>query len=368
MSYYFVNEISGKVKRSSSIADKTKSRKCDACHRKESILQRSAIGTNSRAVPTIVHDVLNSPGRSLDHATKSFFNPRFAYDFNAVRVHTDSEAAESARAVNARAYTVGKDIVFGANQYSPQTKDGKKLLAHELTHVLQQKNQEINFSDIDMQVGAADTFHERAAQDVSNRLDSGIFGPNLVVDSPLSFGAAVLQRQPSTPGGQAPITGLFNLTIDERGHVDLTVAGPSSTPVVSGPTIGIRRDSNGQYHLLVGGKDKVVAVEDIPKMLRQAAGIQTSGPRAKTKFKVPTCAQLTLHSGKEKGRFMSFEQYKIQQRLWHGQINPLGGETWLELTKPFYDALIDLCTMQQTPLPPAVEKAPNGRFPWTNIA
>lgn len=78
------------------------------------------------------------PGRPLDAATRNFFEPRFGADFSRVRVHADARAADSARAADALAYTVGHDIVFGAGQYAPQTAAGKKLLAHELTHAVQQ--------------------------------------------------------------------------------------------------------------------------------------------------------------------------------------------------------------------------------------
>ena len=88
--------------------------------------------------PPIVHDVLRSPGRPLDTRTRAFMEPRFRHDFSHVRVHTDAKAAESAQAVNALAYTVGRDIVFGAGQYQPTTIDGCNLVAHELTHTIQQ--------------------------------------------------------------------------------------------------------------------------------------------------------------------------------------------------------------------------------------
>jgi len=88
--------------------------------------------------PPIVDDALRSPGQALDTSTRSFMEPRFGHDFSQVRVHTDTMAAESARAVNAAAYTVGQDIVFGSGYYSPGAGDGQRLLAHELTHVVQQ--------------------------------------------------------------------------------------------------------------------------------------------------------------------------------------------------------------------------------------
>jgi hypothetical protein len=117
--------------------------------------------TDPVTAPSVVHQVLQSPGQPLDPATREFMESRFSHDFSRVRVHTDrraaqsaadveardfsrvrihvdDRAAESARTVSALAYTVGRDIVFGADQYAPDTVPGRKLLAHELTHVVQQ--------------------------------------------------------------------------------------------------------------------------------------------------------------------------------------------------------------------------------------
>lgn len=87
----------------------------------------------------MVNSVLARPGQPLDATTRGFFAARFGHDFANVRIHADSEAAESARSVNALAYTVGPDVVFGAGRYAPDTRDGQQLLAHELTHVIQQR-------------------------------------------------------------------------------------------------------------------------------------------------------------------------------------------------------------------------------------
>lgn len=123
-------------------------RECNMCDEGEKkILQtKESQGqvpkTQNQNVPPIVHHVLRSPGQPLDPATRAFMEPRFGYDFSKVRVHADSKAAESARAVNARAFTMGKDMVFGADQYSPITSAGRKLLAHELVHTVQQRSDE----------------------------------------------------------------------------------------------------------------------------------------------------------------------------------------------------------------------------------
>ncbi len=113
---------------------------CEECRKKrEGTIQRAAVSaTPVYNVPPIVHEALNSPGQPLDAGTRAFMEPRFGHDFSGLRVHTDGRAAESARAVNAVAYTVGRDIVFGAGQYAPMATEGRRLIAHELTHTIQQ--------------------------------------------------------------------------------------------------------------------------------------------------------------------------------------------------------------------------------------
>lgn len=91
-------------------------------------------------VPACVDRVLASPGRPLDSSLQQDMEQRFGYDLSRVRIHANDRAAESARAVNALAYTVGRNIAFGAGQYTPDTAAGRRLLAHELTHVIQQSD------------------------------------------------------------------------------------------------------------------------------------------------------------------------------------------------------------------------------------
>ena len=116
---------------------------CEECRKNELTMQRAPLSarredTDRPEVPPIVYEVLRSPGQPLDAVTRDFFASRLGHDFGHVRVHATSAAEESARAVNAIAYTVGTDVVFGAGQYAPGTTAGKKLLAHELAHVVQQ--------------------------------------------------------------------------------------------------------------------------------------------------------------------------------------------------------------------------------------
>jgi outer membrane protein OmpA-like peptidoglycan-associated protein len=97
--------------------------------------------------------------------------PRFGEDFSLVQVHTDAKATESARAVNARAYTVGRDVVFGSGQYVPGTYEGRKLIAHELTHVAQQRQHEPRPSRLTM--GPAEDEFEAQAHSLTHQIVDG---------------------------------------------------------------------------------------------------------------------------------------------------------------------------------------------------
>ncbi len=90
------------------------------------------------AVPATVDQALASPGRVLEPALRQDMEQRFGYDFSQVRVHSGSAAEQSAREVSANAYTLGHNIVFGAGRFVPATQEGQRLIAHELTHVVQQ--------------------------------------------------------------------------------------------------------------------------------------------------------------------------------------------------------------------------------------
>jgi len=107
------------------------------------LVQRRVSGNDAVGIgtaPSIVQDVLSSPGQPLDGATRAFFQQRFGHDFGQVRIHADDRAARSAQAVNASAYTVGQNIVFGPGRFESGSRAGRQLLAHELTHVVQQSS------------------------------------------------------------------------------------------------------------------------------------------------------------------------------------------------------------------------------------
>jgi hypothetical protein len=164
--------------------------------RKPTASQSSAVGSSPSATgavaPRIVHEVLRSPGQPLDAVTRSFFEPHFGDGLLRVRLHSNSMAERSAHELQARAYTVGNNIVFGAGQYAPATHDGRRLLAHELAHAAQQSHPE------DRAAGRGNC--EQHAEDAAGPVGSG--NPPLVRPSG-AFGTVQRQVAPKSNTGPA---------------------------------------------------------------------------------------------------------------------------------------------------------------------
>lgn len=172
---------------------------CAECSKKKGLLRDKTVGHSEVSeVPSIVHDVLRSPGQPLDATTRAFFEPRFGHDFSQVRVHTDVSAATSARAVNALAYTVGRHVVFGSNQYDPVMPAGKQLLAHELTHVAQQSTVP-DAPGNDIRIGLASDGPELEADRVARDVFAGhSHGPLTDAPQNLARQAGSKKKCPST--------------------------------------------------------------------------------------------------------------------------------------------------------------------------
>jgi hypothetical protein len=148
------------------------SRKCAQCEEGHEVQLKRADPARGPAgeAPALVRQVLNSPGRPLDATTRAYFEPRFKYDFSAVRVHTDAQATESARQVNSLAYAIGTNVVFRSDTYAPDTPAGKGLLAHELTHVVQQRHAAANGP---LALGRPGDLAEQEAELAANGVMSG---------------------------------------------------------------------------------------------------------------------------------------------------------------------------------------------------
>jgi hypothetical protein len=183
--------------------------RCDACRNKDLTLQRLATGAASQATaPPIVHDVLHAPGQPLEHQSRARFESLFGRDFSHVRVHSSEQAAASASAVNALAYTVGRDVVFGRGQYAPRTGTGQRLLAHELAHVVQQSDRS-SFAGDEIQIGDAGSPLETEADRMAGAALSGIAPPASIGRAD----AAVLQKDgPSAEAEAEAAAGKTTLT------------------------------------------------------------------------------------------------------------------------------------------------------------
>lgn len=169
-------------------------RKCSKCEEDEkaqrkpltSFIQKKEASGNTSTVSDVVSDKIQltkGHGASLDTSTKNFMESRFGTDFSNVRIHTDSQSVALSSELNARAFTVGNDVYFNSGKYSPESSTGKHLLAHELTHVVQQNDSlqmkmiqrachEEGNPSIDVAAcpeGAADV--GRQAQGVANAID-----------------------------------------------------------------------------------------------------------------------------------------------------------------------------------------------------
>lgn len=155
-------------------------RKCAHCEEEEKKMQRKEINENVNA-PAETENYISSlsGGKQLDTKTRNFFEPRMGYDFSNVKIHTDTAAAKSAEAVNALAYTTGNNIVFNRDQFNPETESGKRLLGHELTHVVQQQHvlnvkvQRTSFyTDVESALGLGPAYSFDAAYLVLSPLNS----------------------------------------------------------------------------------------------------------------------------------------------------------------------------------------------------
>jgi hypothetical protein len=163
---------------------------CQNCKRNRQLVQRRAADSPApESAPESVHRTLASPGRPLDAGTRDFMESRFGHDFSQVRVHTDSQAGESARDINAHAYTAGSDIAFAPGKYQPESQSGRQLLAHELAHTVQQNGLQRRASDLAVDT-APDSRLEHEADHAVRSVMNGAGAPIIASQPP----AATISR------------------------------------------------------------------------------------------------------------------------------------------------------------------------------
>lgn len=194
---------------------------CEECGRERLLVQRKrGRGAEPDGLPSVVRDVVESGGRPLDAATRETMESRLGHDFGRVRVHADARAAESARAVNALAYTVGSHIVFDSARYAPGTREGQKLIAHELAHVVQQSRGASQET-----AGHADGSLERDAERAEDAFARGDGGPVNVRGS----GAPALARKGNGKGeeeAKQPTEHVEVIPDKQAGKLRVVLLGP----------------------------------------------------------------------------------------------------------------------------------------------
>lgn len=232
-------------------------------------LQRKGDGER-QTVPQIVHNVLRSPGHPLDKESRQLFDRRFGHDFSQIRIHSDAQAAESARSVDAAAYTVGRNVVFGAGQYHPQTASGRRLLAHELAHVVQQGAHDIAQAE----VGHVDDPLEREADAMAE-----VKEPIAVSEKHSAPAAGRLQRTPTDPTSQARYP-----TQGERGTVQDILNPQQQAAAASGSATVAPVDNPAQFQTDMEAcmNDYITNQVLPPAQARQASSVSLGLPEVQS--------------------------------------------------------------------------------------
>lgn len=237
-------------------------RKCEQCEEDEKKLQRKATdGTSSghSSTPRYIQS-LNGKGSALPESARSFFGRRMGFDFSKVKIHTGEEAENSARALNAKAYTLNEHIVFNSNQFDFSSVSGKKLLAHELAHVMQQASglvqrqeaeemsaEECTAGSVDLEALTTAGYHKGAGSVANEKTSKGSDCDgcdddcvNITGTLRVPFKVNTKINLPTVPGGLSPcqrrrVSAAINgpLLTHERQHVKAfeTFNGTGSLPV-----------------------------------------------------------------------------------------------------------------------------------------
>jgi hypothetical protein len=163
-------------------------------------------GGDLKTVPPIVYDVLRSPGQPLDAATRAFREPQFGHYFGHVRVHSDAKAAESAKVVNALAYTVGEHVVLAEGKLPEGSEGVHHLLAHELAHVRQEGNQRYTGGNVSLGSQESIEEHEAEAQAVAIGAQADRRGDSHARDLS-SVTTGILRRVSAAPSSSASTRG-----------------------------------------------------------------------------------------------------------------------------------------------------------------
>jgi len=202
------------------------------------VAQRRASG-DDEGDSSPVHDVVSSKGSPLAPEVRSEMESAVGHDFGDVEVHTDTRAADSARSVQAHAYTVGNHVVFGEGRFRPDTDEGKHTLAHELTHVVQQRSGPVDGTPAAGGIRVSDPSDrfEREAEANASRVMAG--GGGAGGDAAAPAQAAPVQRHADENAEEAPVQRqAAEEEKDEEAPAEVAEAPPAETPAEGGPAEG----------------------------------------------------------------------------------------------------------------------------------
>ena len=261
---------------------------CPDCQKKKEAVQKKGMGSGPSVVaaPSLVSSVIGDAGHPLDSGVRSGMESRFGQDFGNVRVHTDPRAAESARAIDAKAYTVGNHIVFGSGAYDPSSPHGQHLLAHELTHTVQQGGIQRMPAE-GLGVGSSVDPMETEADRVADAVTAGYSAPSI---APRQIG--VVQRA-ANAAATTPAVGAGLTALGPGVNVNALKALPGGVKVVDvitpGPGVGSADTMVFKVDKLLlpngKGKDAVDVTQRYAKanQLKATVDVSTKQPSAGVK-------------------------------------------------------------------------------------
>ena len=213
----------------------------DEDSRSRTLFRSPASTERPRAVPSIVNEVVSSAGAPLDGGLRSYFEPRFGHNFGHVRVHAGLRAAESASAVNARAYTVGRHVVLGEGITHDGTGSDRRLFAHELAHVVQQDG----YDEPPTEVGPSNDAFESQADGVAARLEEPL-DPGQ--HEPSTRRPTAVQRLGANPGCSMPQrTQIHQGIFDARGWLNKAIPNLEARPLSTAAIASLRRNFGPTY-------------------------------------------------------------------------------------------------------------------------
>jgi hypothetical protein len=245
---------------------------CESCKAGQPALRRRVGGAPAGASPPTVdapavQAVIGTSGQPLDRAARGVMEARFGHDFSAVRVHADAAAARSAEAVDALAYTVGTHVVFGTGRYAPQSLPGQRLLAHELTHVVQQS------------AGGAEGGSLARDEAEADRVASAFTAESSL--PPISGSARGLRRQGATGTTTTDDLARAETACDLSTLCRLHFADPQRIDVAR-VTAAYRRCAPGSLSMVTPGFDPCLSVAALAPPPTGLAPLSQPGPVAPT--------------------------------------------------------------------------------------